>query len=318
MPILSIRGPGNIADDVFRYDLTRTFEVLVGKKPNQQRFTVYHDLLTQRSEFSQAARSERWNHDPTKPTILDDVSEEVFSAYLHCVNWGAEYLTSLVQPMLDENDMYQEETGDSSGSDDDNDDNDDSDGDDSKGNVDGVASDTRGANEAYRIHMQSRRPVEEFLVDLYYLLADKLIDPTSANLAIDELISVIEKRNQYLGAPMVRFVYESTTAGSPLRMLTRDHSLIDEVIGNANSEHFQSGEFLPSSWKTSSSDSWLSIGVTLMELSAKYTATRTSSPTAITRTSKRPRSTPQELQLFQRKRNQNESISGPIMANGED
>ena len=71
-----------------RYDLTSTFDVLVGKEPNQQRFTVYHDLLTQRSEFFRVARLVRWT-DSGKPTTLDDHEPEVFSAYLHCIYFGA-------------------------------------------------------------------------------------------------------------------------------------------------------------------------------------------------------------------------------------
>ena len=53
------------------YDLTKSFDVLVGKEPNQQRFTVYHDLLVHRSGFFKAARSSRWTQ-PDQPTTLVD------------------------------------------------------------------------------------------------------------------------------------------------------------------------------------------------------------------------------------------------------
>jgi hypothetical protein len=88
---------------------------------------VYHDLLTQRSEFFRAARSQRWSDDPTKPTTLDDVEVEVFSAYLHCVNFGAEALNSLVQAMMEDHPEYLKELKDNgdSGSNDNGKDNDD-------------------------------------------------------------------------------------------------------------------------------------------------------------------------------------------------
>jgi hypothetical protein len=70
---------------------------------------VYHDLFIQRSDFFRAARSERWTHDPTKPTTLDDVDAKVFSAYVHCVNFGAESLKDVVQGMTDKYPVYQEE-----------------------------------------------------------------------------------------------------------------------------------------------------------------------------------------------------------------
>ena len=132
VPLPSFRGR-NIANECpHRYNLTKSFDVLVGKEPEQQRFTVYHDLLTQRSEFFRAARSERWSHDPTKPTTLDDVTVEVFSAYLHCVNFGAESLDCLVQSMKNEHYWYIEDDEDDNNSSEDGD----SEGDDGDG--DGV------------------------------------------------------------------------------------------------------------------------------------------------------------------------------------
>lgn len=56
VPLPSFRGR-NIANECpHRYNLTKSFDVLVGKEPEQQRFTVYHDLVTQRSEFFRAGR----------------------------------------------------------------------------------------------------------------------------------------------------------------------------------------------------------------------------------------------------------------------
>jgi hypothetical protein len=71
------------------YDLTKTFDVLVGKEPNQQRFTVHHDLLVQRSEFFKAARALRWTQ-ADQPTTLEDHDPETFSTYLHCLYFGVD------------------------------------------------------------------------------------------------------------------------------------------------------------------------------------------------------------------------------------
>jgi hypothetical protein len=61
----------------------------------------------------------------------------------------------------------------------------------------------------------------KFLVDLY-LLADKVMDPVTANMVIDKLISVCEAQDSYPSPELIRYVYGSTTAGSPLRGLFRD------------------------------------------------------------------------------------------------
>ncbi|GAB7334044.1 hypothetical protein MBLNU13_g06133t2 [Cladosporium sp. NU13] len=119
----------------FDYDLTKTFDVLVGKEPNQQRFTVlpYSMIMNQRC---------------SRPLRLEN------------------------------------------------------------------------GDNGFR---------SKFLVDLY-LLADKLIDPVTANLVIDKLIRVSETRNEYPGPRLISYVYGSTTTGSPLRRLCRDWYLftVDE------------------------------------------------------------------------------------------
>ena len=70
------------ANQLVRYDFGNTFEVLVGAKPDQQSFTVHHDIATQRSGFFRAARSNRWT-DPTKPTEL--VDDEPSSSMRTCI-----------------------------------------------------------------------------------------------------------------------------------------------------------------------------------------------------------------------------------------
>lgn len=76
-----------------RIEFDETFIVLVGTEDNQKRFTVYRDVLTQRSGLFKAARSARWATDPSKPVSLEDDDPEVFSTYLHCV-----YFNEVVLP----------------------------------------------------------------------------------------------------------------------------------------------------------------------------------------------------------------------------
>jgi hypothetical protein len=64
-----------------RIDLNSTFVVDVGNKPNRERFTVHHDLITQRSEFFRAARSSQWTK-PGKPSRLADDDPNIFSIYV--------------------------------------------------------------------------------------------------------------------------------------------------------------------------------------------------------------------------------------------
>lgn len=73
------------------YDLTNTFDVIVGKETHH-RFTVYTDVLTSRSEFFRAARSSQWLTNPTSPTDLSDEDPKIFSPYLNCVYFGLDKL----------------------------------------------------------------------------------------------------------------------------------------------------------------------------------------------------------------------------------
>ena len=182
----------------------------MGKEPDQQRFTVYEDLLTQRSEFFRAARSERWSHDAAKPTTFDDVGAEIFSSYLHCVNWGAESLASLVLSMVDESDHYP---------------------------IIQIGKDDTSEDRNAKFEHE---PVEKLLIDLH-LLADKLIDPITANLAVDELISIHEDRTYHISPLLVNFVYDSTTSASPLRTLVQDHGMSENL--HHSLERYKEGVF---------------------------------------------------------------------------
>lgn len=64
---------------------TETFNVLVGRDSNQQLFTVHHDIITNRSDFFEQARSPRWNPKKSVPVKLPHADPQIFDMYLHCV-----------------------------------------------------------------------------------------------------------------------------------------------------------------------------------------------------------------------------------------
>jgi hypothetical protein len=62
----------------------------------------------------------------------------------------------------------------------------------------------------------------KFLTDLY-ILADKLLDPVTVNLVIDELVTLLDSDfDDKLSSAVTIHVYASTADGSPLRRLVRD------------------------------------------------------------------------------------------------
>jgi len=65
-----------------------------------------------------------------------------------------------------------------------------------------------------------------FFIDLY-ILAEKLIDPTTADSVIDKLISFTAKGRWRLSHTLVAHIYASTTEGNPLRMLAHDWYMHD-------------------------------------------------------------------------------------------
>ncbi|KAM0723838.1 hypothetical protein Q7P37_000828 [Cladosporium fusiforme] len=82
-------------------DFSKSFDVLVGKPPAQQQFSVYTDVLTKRSGFFRAARSSQWLSDTKKPADLEDEDPEVFSIYLKLVYAGATSLHLLNANAID-------------------------------------------------------------------------------------------------------------------------------------------------------------------------------------------------------------------------
>jgi hypothetical protein len=184
-----------------------SFDILVGQEPHQQSFSVHHDLVVQRSARLRDLRVEFVD----SPGITLNTDPEVFSAYLHCVYFGADSLKQHIASMEEENGYSKKD----------------------------FPSDDESANDDNDMVIE---PVEKFLIDLY-VLADTLLDPISTNLAIDELANLFEKRNRYLDSHLVRYAYESTTEPSPLRKLIRDYSMIDDVSVPMNIGHYKNTKF---------------------------------------------------------------------------
>jgi hypothetical protein len=97
------------------YDLAKTFEVIVGKAPFQQRFTAHHDLLVQRSEFFRAARASCWT-EAGNPTTLEDHDPAVFSTYLHCLYFGAGAIKDRLSSIVDDPPSSDDDSSDGNGS----------------------------------------------------------------------------------------------------------------------------------------------------------------------------------------------------------
>lgn len=175
-----------------RYDFTTTFDVIVGKtQGRQKRFPVYHDLFTARSGFFQTARSK----EPERHIHLEGEDPEVFSLYLNCVHSGIEALSfggellSKVAPVTSDHTRKAIKT---------------------EHNDEREAEETDDDTDGRRF---------EALIRLF-LLADKLQDPQMMNMAIDEIVRMVEKDG--LIPAHVNLVYNSTPRDSVLRKLFRD------------------------------------------------------------------------------------------------
>lgn len=74
---------------------------------------MYHYVLTRRSKFFRAPRSGRWTTQPERATVLDDHEPEVFSVYLHCVNFGRKALEEHIDaiPVAEKIDSTDAENG---------------------------------------------------------------------------------------------------------------------------------------------------------------------------------------------------------------
>ena len=152
----------------------------------------------------------------------------MFSVYLHCVNFGRKALEEHIDAIPVAEDVGTEEAyNDSLVLPDERED---STQDDSKvKTVEEVHTNGKESDEPEESNVNDHSTWEpgttgfrdKFLVDLY-LLADKLMDTVTANMAVDKLIRMTEARGGYPGPELVSYVYRSTTVKSPLRRLFRD------------------------------------------------------------------------------------------------
>jgi hypothetical protein len=196
-----------------RYDLDShsTFDVLAGKAPSpQRRFTVHHNLFTQRSEFFRAARSSQWLTDPAKPVDLEDDDPEIVSAYLSFVYFGNEVLRSDVEEESVSRRTYPDEHEEDDKLED-------------AFTLSERECEKRDAyNQCEEIPYTSAIEANYLFLAKVYLQADKLQDQTTANLLTDEIIRFAMKVRRNPSAQVINYVYESTVHGSPLRKLMRD------------------------------------------------------------------------------------------------
>jgi hypothetical protein len=143
-------------------------------------------LITHRSEFFRASRRPQWKK-PGEPTPLVDDDPSVFALYLHCLYFGTKDLERRIEADASE-EWAAEEDG--------------------KATPDEIV---------IGKHVSAMR----FFIDLY-ILSDNLIDPVTANLAIDRLINFVETSRTGPSVLLIVHLYASTPPDSPLRKLARD------------------------------------------------------------------------------------------------
>ncbi|GAB7330531.1 hypothetical protein MBLNU13_g02125t1 [Cladosporium sp. NU13] len=201
-----------------KYDLANTFEVVVGKEPFSQRFTVYSNVLTPRSDFFKAARKSEWLSDPTKPVDLQNEDPEVFSRYLNCVYFG----TNALQLDADAPEDDRSDSGD--------------DNEDEEEEELGLDAFLCSEAESVRIYEEGISSRGKYLQYIYqclhiftdlYLLADRLRDVETANHVMDALIRFSDKVKTLFDAGAVCRVYDSTAHANPLRKFMRDECVYD-------------------------------------------------------------------------------------------
>jgi len=177
--------------------INSTFDICVGEC--QRLFTLNEDILTQRSKFLCNGReqSKRWWR-RNRAKMLADQDPEIFAAYVHAVRFGVGSLEERVRSdtLVDSGFQTDEEDG-------------------------------------HWKHIGPKKAkTARFLVDLYLLAADKLLDPVTANIVIDVLADPLVDFG--LDEPLFAItphVYASTVDGSPLRMLVRD-SFVYHMCGS--------------------------------------------------------------------------------------
>jgi hypothetical protein len=161
-------------------------------------------LITKRSDFFRVARLARWTK-PNKATKLVDEDPDTFAAYLDRLYFG----TGSVIKSSDA-----DATRDSSSA--------------------AEKDEQKKTDEQEKKDKQEKKDIVtvNLLLDVY-LLADRLLDPTTANVVIDEIIAFVDTLSWAPGQHFIARVYDSTLEGSPLRRLCRDWR-VHEIPGWAS------------------------------------------------------------------------------------
>jgi hypothetical protein len=148
----------------------------------QQDFTVYYDIVTARSGFFR--QLERCTKDNSTPMVLDGHDPGTFDRYLHCIYHGE--APGFIQPPADEDHSYT-------------------------------------IPSRHEIEPVQNRLDQDFesLLKLY-ALADSLSDPTTANMAFEEIRKLCQSSCFSLGAGFVDLAFRSTKQGDGLRNFLAD------------------------------------------------------------------------------------------------
>lgn len=176
------------------FDYTKTFDVLVGSGEEQQRFTLHRDIFVPRSQFFGAARSSRWNMDPSITVDLTDEDPQIFTLYLHCIFVGVQNLGEIL-----DGEKY--------------------------GNLKKPLHELNLVND-YRETIAYFDVRFNFLSELYFF-ADKIKDFPIANEAIDEIIRMSDRCGIVPWTEKINEVYERTTKGMGLRRLMLDYLIYE-------------------------------------------------------------------------------------------
>ena len=202
--------------------ISSTSEVLVGIGESQQMFSVHEHIITKRSKYFRAGRKKSWDWDNEAKRMLLGENPHVFSAYLHTLYFDADNLRERVAEKTDQaiaEDLSPSEYEEKNSGDYDRDARYDLDNyHDTRDDLDNYH-DTRYDHPSKK-QAKAEAETATFLVDLY-ILTDKLRDPTTANIVMDELVEFLGSKVHLIPAITTK-VYASTRNGSMLRLLVRD------------------------------------------------------------------------------------------------
>ena len=178
---------------ISRYDLEKTFTVIVGDPPSEsKRFTLHTSVFVAQSEFFAAACKPAWTaQNPGKPVDLKDEDPELFHAYMNCVYFGHEtirhWIDTLKLPPKPEVSTNGEQ--------------------------------------------QAQDAIFTTIISLQ-LLCQKLIDFKAANIVIDEMIRFSSTVKTIPSQGPIALAYGSALKDNPLRSLLRDYWIYESGNAN--------------------------------------------------------------------------------------